>query len=61
MGSSPDPFGAGAYNLQSISTLRPKGLVHETMCDVTSFSPCTDSIHELRDLHFMSEKIDLHI
>ena len=30
MGSSPDPFGAGAYNLQSISALRPKGLVHET-------------------------------
>ena len=23
MGSSPDPFGAGAYNLQSISALRP--------------------------------------
>ena len=42
-------------------------------CDVTSFSPCTDSIaawlhettdssHELRDLqHFMSEQIDLHV
>ena len=31
------------------------------MCDVTSFSPCTDSSHELRDLqHFMSEQIDLH-
>ena len=31
-------------------------------CDVTSFSPCTDSSHELRDLqHFMSEQIDLHI
>ena len=30
-------------------------------CDVTSFSPCTDSSHELRDLqHFMSEQIDLH-
>ena len=29
--------------------------------DVTSFSPCTDSSHELRDLqHFMSEQIDLH-
>ena len=27
-------------------------------CDVTSFSPCTDSSHELRDLkHFMSEQI----
>ena len=32
------------------------------MYDVTSFSPCTDSSHELRDLqHFMSEQIDLHI
>ena len=31
-------------------------------CDVTSFSPCTDSIHELRDLqHFMSKQIDLHV
>ena len=31
-------------------------------CDVTSFSPRTDSNHELRDLqHFMSEQIDLHI
>ena len=31
-------------------------------CDVTSFSPCTDLSHELRDLqNFMSEKIDLHI
>ena len=31
-------------------------------CDVTSFSPCTDSSHELGDLqHFMSEQIDLHI
>ena len=31
-------------------------------CDVTSFSPCTDSSHELRDLqHFMSEQIDLHV
>ena len=31
-------------------------------CDVTSFSPCTDSNHELRDLqHFMSEQIYLHI
>ena len=31
-------------------------------CDVTSFSPCTDSSHELRDLlHFMSERIDLHV
>ena len=31
------------------------------VCDVTSFSPCTDSSHELRDLqHLMSEKIDLH-
>ena len=31
------------------------------VCDVTSFSPCTDSNHELLDLqHFMSEKIDLH-
>ena len=30
--------------------------------DVTSFSPCTDSSHELRDLqHFMSEQIDLHV
>ena len=30
-------------------------------CDVTSFSPCTDSNHKLRDLqHFMSEQIDLH-
>ena len=29
---------------------------------VTSFSPCTDSSHELRDLqHFMSEQIDLHV
>ena len=28
--------------------------------DVTSFSPCTDSSHKLRDLqHFMSEQIDL--
>ena len=32
------------------------------MCDVSSFSSCTDSSHELRDLqHFMSEQIDLHI
>ena len=32
------------------------------VCDVTSFSPCTDSNHELRDLqHFMSEQIDLHV
>ena len=30
-------------------------------CDVTSFSPCTDSSHELLDLHFMSEQIDLHV
>ena len=31
-------------------------------CDVTSFSPCTDSSHELRDLqNFMSEQIDLHV
>ena len=31
-------------------------------CDVTSFSPCTDSSHKLRDLqHFMSEQIDLHV
>ena len=30
-------------------------------CGVISFSPCTDSGHELRDLqHFMSEQIDLH-
>ena len=30
-------------------------------CDVTSFLPCTDSSHELRDLqHFMSQQIDLH-
>ena len=30
-------------------------------CDVTSFSPCTDSSHKLQDLqHFMSEQIDLH-
>ena len=29
-------------------------------CDVTSFSPCTDSSHDLQDLqHFMSEQIDL--
>ena len=32
------------------------------MCNVTSFSPCTDSSHKLRDLqHFMSEQIDLHV
>ena len=31
-------------------------------CDVTSFSPCTDSSHELQDLqHSMSEQIDLHV
>ena len=31
-------------------------------CDVTSFSPYTDSSHELRGLqHFMSEQIDLHV
>ena len=31
-------------------------------CDVTSFSPCTDLSHELRDLqHFMSEQIDLNV
>ena len=30
-------------------------------CDITSFSPCTDSNQELRDLHFMSEQIDLHV
>ena len=30
-------------------------------CDGTSFSPCTDSSHKLRDLqHSMSEQIDLH-
>ena len=30
--------------------------------DVTSFSPCTDSNHELQDLqHFISEQIDLHV
>ena len=29
---------------------------------LTSFSPCTDLSHKLRDLqHFMSEKIDLHV
>ena len=32
------------------------------VCDVASFSPCTDSSHELRDLqHFMSEQIDLYV
>ena len=34
------------------------------VCDVTSFSPCTDSSHELRERdlqHFMSEQIDLHV
>ena len=32
------------------------------MYDVTSFSPCTDSSHELQDLqHFMSKQIDLHV
>ena len=31
-------------------------------CDVTSFSPCTDSSHKLRDVqHFMSQQIDLHV
>ena len=31
-------------------------------CYVTSFSPCTDSSHKLRDLqHFMSEQIDLQV
>ena len=30
MGSSPDPCRADAYNLQLISALQPKGLVHET-------------------------------
>ena len=31
-------------------------------CDVTLFSPCTDSSHKLRDLqHFMSKQIDLHV
>ena len=31
-------------------------------CDVRSFSPRTDSSHELWDLqHFMFEQIDLHI
>ena len=31
-------------------------------CNVTSFSPCTDWSHKLRDLqHFMSEQIDLHV
>ena len=30
IGSWPDPFWVGAYILQSISTLQPKGLVHET-------------------------------
>ena len=31
-------------------------------CDLTSFSPCTDSSHQLPDLqHFMSEQIDLYI
>ena len=30
IGSSPDPFGAGAYNL-SMGALRPWGLVHKTM------------------------------
>ena len=29
---------------------------------ITSFSLCTDSSHELRDLqHLMSEQIDLHV
>ena len=31
IGITPDPFGAGTYNLQSISVLRPKGLGDETM------------------------------
>ena len=31
------------------------------VCDVTSFSPCTDSSYELPDLHFISEQIDLHV
>ena len=32
------------------------------VCNVTSFSPCTDSSHELQDLqHFMSKQIDLHV
>ena len=32
------------------------------MCDVTSFSPCTDSSHKLQDLQdFISEQIDLHV
>ena len=31
-------------------------------CDITSFSPCTDSSHELRDLqHCISEQIGLHV
>ena len=32
IGSRPDPFGAGAYNLQSIAPCDEKGLVHETNC-----------------------------
>ena len=56
----PDPFSA---RLGCVS--RKRVWPHETKyspCDVTSFSPCTDSSHELRDLqHFMSEQIDLNV
>ena len=32
------------------------------VCDVISFSPCTDSSHDLRDLqHSMSVQINLHV
>ena len=33
-----------------------------SVCDVRSFSPCTNLSHELQDLqHFMFEQIDLHV
>ena len=46
-----------------ISCMHSWAVICQYTWDVsTSFSPCTDSSHELRDLqHFMSEQIDLHV
>ena len=52
----------GAYTASDNAPARTRVWPRETMCDVTSLSPCTDSNHELRDLQqFMSEQIDLHV
>ena len=38
MGITPDPFGAGAYNILLISALLPKGLVNKTKPHMKLFS-----------------------